>query len=225
MRHHFVPKDWIFLILFYFFKWSQLLIKKIIFDNAKAPHCSFHWDLKDLRINWLKQDLIPKTKACCKGCNWNVNLQNGNAFGSYENSSLTLSHTYHSPWKCVWTMPCLDLFFNSSLLFCFRLNCKLKVKLTTLSLIRKRGQCSQWHLNFLYNIIWKIISFQVKFFLTLFKSICNCFIHGYHSPTNNITLGPPMLTCSKTIITIYLILHILRWKFNLMLNFIFRIYL
>ncbi len=95
MGHRFVPKDWIFLILFYFFKWSQLLTTKNIFNNAKAPHCSFHWDLKDLKINWLKQDLILKTKACCKSCktpHWNVNLQNGNAFGSYENSSFTLTH-------------------------------------------------------------------------------------------------------------------------------------
>lgn len=51
-----------------------------------------------------QKDLIPKTKPCSKGCktpHWSFNLQNGNAFENYGNSSLTLSHTYDSPWKHV----------------------------------------------------------------------------------------------------------------------------
>jgi hypothetical protein len=99
MGHHFVLEDWIFLISFYFFKWSKLLTIIFIFGNARAPHCSFYLDLlNDLRINSLRKDLTPKTKPCSKSCktpHWSFNLQNGNAFGDYGNSSLTLSHTYH----------------------------------------------------------------------------------------------------------------------------------
>lgn len=138
----------------------------------------------------------------------------------WEFLTYTLTHLSLTLKTCMnHAMPCLYLILNLSLLFCFKLNCKLKAKVTTLSLTRKRGQCSHWHLNFFCTIPFEKTMFQSSIFLYYFKSICNCFIHGYHSPTNNITLGPTMLTCSKTTITIYLILHILRWQFNLMLNF------